>query len=426
MTAFIALIDANNFYASCEQMINPYISDQPVVVLSNNDGCIISRSSEARKLGIQMGEPYFKVKMKLERLKIYVRSSNYELYGDISDRMMTILKSYFEKIEIYSIDEAFVEISPLMHNDINKFLGNLRAQMYRDIGITISIGIGLNKVQAKIATYIAKTINNTAGVFNIANVKNKDKWMETIKIEDVWGIGKSNSKWCKSKGIKNSRELRDYPSYIINSKLGILGIRIQNELKGQKCFALKDNLYNRRQISVSRSFGKTINTIQELKESIAHYITIACQKLRRQNDLAKVITIFACSSSYSKDLYTKKITKEINNPTNDTHTFIQLMMPHVEKLFRENTNFVKSGVILKKLNSATYYQKHIFEINNEKNIKRERQLTKTIDYINNKYGRNTLRWGACGVNPKWLPKNHFLSNLSTTKIHLLSIVKASD
>jgi len=230
----IALIDANNFYASCEQSINPHLRNKPVVILSNNDGCVIARSPEARALKIKMGIPYFKAKERLNRLGVTVLSSNYSLYGDMSKRLMNLLKNYSEEIEIYSIDEAFVSILRPKDKSLHPWARKVRCLIYQSLGITLTIGIGENKVRAKIANKLAKNINSSAGIFDLVRIDNENDYLRKISVENIWGIGKQTSNWLQSKGIKNAKELRDMDQDEIIKKLGVVGKRLQLELKQQK------------------------------------------------------------------------------------------------------------------------------------------------------------------------------------------------
>ena len=254
----IALIDANNFYASCEQNINPNLRNKPVVILSNNDGCIIARSPEARALKIKMGTPYFKIKEKLNKLDVAVLSSNYSLYGDMSRRLMNLLKNYCEEIEIYSIDEAFVSISRPNDKNLYPWARNIRSLIYQNLGITITVGIGENKVRAKIANKLAKNIDYSAGIFDLARTRNENNYLKRISVDKIWGVGKQTSNWLQSKGIKNAKELRDMEENEIIKKLGIVGKRLQLEMKGYKCLPLEKNKKSKKEIQVSRSFGTPV------------------------------------------------------------------------------------------------------------------------------------------------------------------------
>ena len=267
----IALIDGNNFYASCEQSINPSLRNKPLVILSNNDGCIIARSAEARTLRIKMGEPYFKIKNRLKRLGVIVLSSNYSLYGDMSKRLMNLIKRYCERIEIYSIDEAFISINRPINKDLYPWARELRALTYQNLGLTITIGIGENKLRAKLANNLAKRIKSSAGIFDLANVNNKNSYLKEINIDNIWGVGHQTSKWLRSKGIKNAKELKDMNEYELKKKLGVVGERIQLELKGYQCLPIEDRKKQKKEIRFSRSFSQPITKLEDLKQALAIY-----------------------------------------------------------------------------------------------------------------------------------------------------------
>ena len=238
MAQATALIDGNNFYASCEQSLDPALIGRPVVVLSNNDGCIVARSAEARALGIAMGTPYFKARRELEQKNVVVRSSNYALYADMSQRMMSLLEAHCEELEIYSIDEAFGRISRPAGGELQSWARQLRATVKRDLGLPIAIGLGSSKSQAKLANRLAKRIPAHAGVFDLGQCNDPDGWLETIAVEDVWGIGRKLAHWCRLRGIHNARLLRDMPSGALRAKCGVIGLRLQQDLKGYACLPM--------------------------------------------------------------------------------------------------------------------------------------------------------------------------------------------
>ena len=223
MPSATALIDGNNFYASCEQSLDPALIGRPVVVLSNNDGCIVARSAEARALGIAMGTPYFKARTELARQNVVVRSSNYALYADMSQRMMSLLETHCEELEIYSIDEAFARLSRPRSGDLQHWARRLRARVRQDLGLPIAIGVGASKGQAKLANRLAKQVPAHAGVFDLGRCDDADNWLETVAIEDVWGIGRKLARWCRLRGITNARQLRDMPSGELRAKCGVVG-----------------------------------------------------------------------------------------------------------------------------------------------------------------------------------------------------------
>ena len=425
MSKVILQIDGNNFYASCEQLVDPSIRGKGLVVLSNNDGCIIARNSEARKMGIPMGQPYFKLKNKLTQLNINVRSSNYELYGDISNRLMQLLRKNCEELEIYSIDEAFGTIKRPKEKCLYQWGKDLRALVYQNIGIPITIGIGETKVLSKISNHLAKKIQNNSGIFDIGIIENKDPYLNLIKVDQVWGIGKRMSIWLKEKGISNALELRDMSSNQIKEKYGVVGLRIQNELKGNLCIPIKETSSNRKQICVSRSLSDPIDSLEELRQIIIKYVLIASAKLRKYNQLSSAITIFTNTNVHSKDFYKSEATGKINVPTSDSRIILKTSLDLTRKIYRPYKRLIKAGVILHKLQSNQYEQKQLF---NQQSIKTElsqQRLNYVIDEINNRNGRDTINWGSSIIEKEWSPRRGNLSRIKTTNIENIPTIYAN-
>ena len=425
MSKVIIHIDGNNFYASCEQMIDPSTKGKGLVILSNNDGCIISRSSEARKMGIPMGQPYFKLKNKLNQLNINVRSSNYELYGDISNRLMQLLRKNCEELEIYSIDEAFGTIKRPKDKCLYKWGKDLRSLVYQNIGIPISIGIGETKVLSKIANHIAKKIENNSGIFDISIIENKDYYLNQIKVDKIWGVGKKMSIWLKARGINNARELRDMSSNQIKSKYGVIGIRIQNELKGKLCIPVKEISSARKGICVSRSFSYPIDSLEELNQAISKYVLIASAKLRKYNQLSSAITVFTTTNIHSKDFYKSEATKKLTIATSDSIIMLRQSLTLTKKIFKPYINIIKAGVILHKLQSNQYKQILLFkerDLQEEINLER---LNNIIDNINKRNRIDVLNWGSSTIEKEWEPRREKLSYLKTTTIKNIPTVFAN-
>jgi len=422
MSKAIIQIDGNNFYASCEQMIDPSIKGKALVILSNNDGCIIARSSEARKIGIPMGEPYFKLEKKLKKLNINVRSSNYELYGDISNRLMQILRKNCEELEIYSIDEAFGMIRRPKDKCLYKWSTSLRSLVYQNLGIAISIGIGETKVLSKISNHIAKKTKENSGVFDIGLIDNKDYYLRQIKVEKVWGVGKRMSGWLKDKGINNAKELRDMSSNQIIEKYGVVALRIQDELKGKLCIPIKEASPTRKEICVSRSFSYPIDSIEELREAISKYILIASLKLREYNQLSSAITVFTTTNIRSKDYFKSKATGKFNIATSDSRIMLRKSLDLTEKIFKPYKKLIKAGVILHKLQSNEYKQNLLFKEGDTKEGVYLEKLDKIIDRINKKNKRDSLGWGLYTIGKDWIPSRKRVSFFKTTMIeHIPSV-----
>ncbi len=419
----IALIDSNNFYAACEQSIDPSIINRPLVILSNNDGCIIARNAEAKALGISMGLPYFIARNKLNKLDIEVRSSNYALYADMSQRLMSLIKENCEAIEIYSIDEAFVKVSSNSCN-LNHWARQLRETIYQSLGLPIAIGIGTTKSQSKLANHLAKTTACHAGIFNICNISEQDKWLEKVAIEKVWGIGKKLAYWCRLQGIRNARQLRDTPSNILKKKAGIEGIRLQRELQGKECFILSITSKPKKETCVSRSFSRPITRIEELRHAIAIHVICASEKLRSQKQYAAKITIFTRTSLYTSTFYSQSATHYLNIPTNNSKILLSETLRLTDQIFHPNYLLMKAGVIMQNLLSEEYLQLHLFSKRQPKEITKQERLMETIDQLNKHYGRNTVQWGLCGLNYAHQNLQKYSNSSATTCLKDIPIVIA--
>ena len=418
----IALIDGNNFYASCEQSINPSLRGKPLVVLSNNDGCIIARSSEARALRIKMGVPYFKVKEKLKKEKVVVLSSNYSLYGDMSRRLMNLLTKYCEQIEIYSIDEAFISINRPHDNNLYPWAREIRTSIYQKLGINITVGIGSNKLRSKLANRLAKKINTSSGIFDLEKINNEDEYLRKIKIENIWGIGYQTSKWLQSKGIKNAKEFKEMNQYEIKKKLGIVGERIQLELKGYKCLPIEKVKKSKKEIRVSRSFGQPITKLEDLKQALAMYTITAAEKMRLQNLQASTITIFTRTSHYSNFSYHKSSCKKLIESTNNTIYLLKIVLELSKEIYHPDYKLAKAGVIMKDLTPYNYVQKSIINYSFKDKSKIERDLIKKIDFINKRFKGEMITWGITVKKGTWKMNKNLLSGTSTTNIHRIPTI----
>ena len=424
MALVTALIDGNNFYAACEQSIDPSLRDRPLVVLSNNDGCIIARSPEARGLGISMGTPYFKIRQKLQNLNVAIRSSNYTLYGDMSHRLMSLLENHCEDLEIYSIDEAFARLHRPNNNDLHPWARQLRALIYQNLGITIAIGIGTNKVQAKLANHLAKRMDLHAGIFDFIKVKNYDEELDRISVEDIWGIGYKMSSWCRQRGINSAKQFRDMPNNELRAKYGVIGTRLQRELHGEICLPFSNRPIKKKETCVSRSFNRPITDILELRQAISTYVVRACEKLRKQNQRAGSITIFARSSLYNSSFYSKSATTHLDMASNNTTEILAASLELTEQIFNSKQPLIKAGVIMRNLQSSNLLQKNLLINLDEKETRKNERLMQVVDKINQRYGRSTISWAICGTNQSWTMRRNALSPAATTDINEIPIAKA--
>ena len=418
----IALIDGNNFYASCEQSINPALRKKPLVILSNNDGCIIARSPEARVLGIRMGTPYFKAKKKLNQFGVIVLSSNYSLYGDMSKRLMNLLRKHCEKIEIYSIDEAFVSISRPKDNNLYSWARSLRSFIYQNLNITITIGIGENKVRAKLANKLAKEIDDSSGILDLSNIKNQDTYFKRVSVENIWGIGNQTSKWLRSKGIKNAKEFKEMNEHEITKKLGIVGKRIQLELKGYKCLPIENIKNKKKEIRVSRSFGEPITKSEDLNQALAIYAITASKKMRIQNLQTSTIIVFTRTSLYSNDNYQKSAYKNLVEPTNKTTIILKIVLELAKEIYSPEYKLAKAGVLMQNLTSYNYLQKSINNSLYEETSLKEDKLIRTIDSLNSKFDNRAITWGITKRKQNWRMNKNLLSGTSTTNIDEIPII----
>jgi DNA polymerase V len=419
-----ALIDGNNFYAACEQSLDPSLVGRPLVVLSNNDGCIVARSAEARVLGIAMGTPYFRARPELERHGVVVRSSNYALYGDMSQRLMSLLEAHCEDLEIYSIDEAFARLTRPADGDLRPWARDLRALVRRDLGLPIAIGLGGSKAQAKLANRLAKAVPVHAGVFDLETCDDPDAWLETIAVEDVWGIGRRLARWCRLRGIRTARELRDMPSGELRARCGVVGLRLQRELQGHACLPMDLAPAAKQETCVSRSFSRPITTAGELREAVATYVARAAEKLRRQRQRAAALTVFTRTSPFAPGFYANAASIRLDLPSNDTAVLLQAALPLADRIFRPHRRLAKAGVLMQQLQGVEQLQHHLLVPTSPGEQRRRERLMTTIDRLNHRYGRGTVQWAACGLQPHWIMRRDRLSRAATTRLADVPVVRA--
>lgn len=421
-TKKIALIDCNSFYVSCERLFKPSLINKPVIVLSNNDGCIISRSSEAKALGVKMGEPYFKAKKIIAKNNIYVFSSNYSLYGDISRRVMKTLKYFAPEMETYSIDEAFLNLTIIPDEEILQFGKKIRETILQWVGIPTSIGIATTKTLSKIANHIAK--KEKSGIVSLINKKNIDHILKKIEIRDVWGVGRQLSKFYINNGIFNANQLKNVSNNWIKKNSNVLSSRTAMELRGVSCIALEIAQSKRKSCCVSRSFGKKIERLQELKESITNHCLNAAEKIRSESLLAKSITIFIRTSPFQKMEIHYSNSKTIDFPiaTDNSIEIVKSAVFGLKSIFKKGYKYQKSGIILSGLCESKNYNDNLFSSTKDK---RTKNLMRSIDYTNFRYGRSTLSLAVALSNKKWKTKRQHSSKIDTANFDCLPIVKVS-
>ena len=420
-TKKIALIDCNSFYVSCERLFNPKIRKKPVVVLSNNDGCIISRSNEAKTLGIKMGEPYFKEKDIIVKNGVQVFSSNYSLYGDISRRVMRTLKRFNSDIEIYSIDEAFLDLSNFSDNEIENVGHEIRSIVLKWTGIPTSIGIAKTKTLSKVANHIAK--KKQSGVVSLIGIENIDPILEKVEINDVWGVGKQLTKFYHQNGIYNAKQLKNKSNTWIKKNSNVLSSRTAMELRGISCIDLETISSKRKSCVVSRSFGKRVENFQELREAVAGYSLNASEKIRSESLVAKSITVFVRTSPFQNlyGFYSNSKTIDLPIATNNSIEIVKVALIALEAIFKNGYRYQKAGIILS----------HLSESNNNKNLFSSEKdekiniLMKSIDNTNYRYGRSTLSLASAGVHKKWKSKRQHYSKIDTADFYSLPTIKTT-
>ena len=406
-TKKIALIDCNSFYVSCERLFNPKIRKKPVVVLSNNDGCIVSRSNEAKALGIKMGEPYFKAKDIIIKNDVQVFSSNYSLYGDLSRRVMRTLKRFNSDIEVYSIDEAFMDLTNFSDSEVLDVGQEIRETVLQWTGIPTSIGIAKTKTLSKVANHIAK--KKQSGVTSFIGIDNIDPLLERVDINDVWGVGRQLTKFYHKNGIYNAKQLKNKSNTWIKKNSNVLGSRTAMELRGISCIDLEKTKSKRKSCVVSRSFGQRIEKYQELKEAVAGYCLNACEKIRSETLVAKSITVFIRTSPFQSRFGYYSNSKTIDFPigTNDSIEIVKTALTALESIFKNGYRYQKAGVLLSGLSEATN-NKNLFSSEKDEKIN---SLMKSIDNTNYRYGRSTLSLASAGVHKRWNMKREYSSKI---------------
>ena len=419
-TRKIALVDCNSFYVSCERLFNPKIRKKPVVVLSNNDGCIISRSNEAKVLGIKMGEPYFKARDIIIKNKVSVFSSNYSLYGDLSRRVMRTLKRFNSDIEVYSIDEAFIDLSNFPDKEVENVAQEIRSTVLQWTGIPTSIGIAKTKTLSKVANHIAK--KKQSGVTSFIGVENIDPLLEKVDINDVWGVGRQLTKFYHKNGIYNAKQLKNKSNTWIKKNSNVLGSRTAMELRGISCIDLEKTESKRKSCVVSRSFGQRIEKYQELKEAVASYCLNASEKIRSESLIAKSITVFIRTSPFQSRFGYYSNSKTVDFPigTNNSIEIVKTALTTLESIFKNGYRYQKAGVILSNLSESTN-SKNLFSSEKDEKIS---CLMRSIDSTNYRYGRSSISLASAGVQKRWNMKREYSSKIDTSDFYCLPKILA--
>ncbi len=417
-----ALVDCNQFYVSCERVFQPCLEGKAIGVLSNNDGCLVALSPELKALGIKRGTPAFRIRPLLDQHEIYLFSSNYTLYGDMSARVMKIISSFAPDIEIYSIDEAFLSFKGMEQTDLTQYARTIRETVLKWTGIPVSIGIATTKTLAKIANRVAKTYKGYHGVFNMVDHPKTEKILASIDIEDIWGFGRQYSKKMKKMGLMTAADLLYLENEWVKSQFTVVGLRTVLELKGYPCIEM-DNVVNpRKQIVSSRSFGHPVKEYEDMEQALSSFCTNAVERLRSQKSVARQLFVYLCTNPFKNDpQYANFMYSRLPDYSAYTPDFISLGKSILKKIFKPEYLYKKCGVMLSDIIHEKDIQPTLFDVPYPQQDKKI--IMQCMDKINQKYGSNKICFASNGVLKKWRMRREILSPQFTTCWAELPIAK---
>ena len=418
-----ALVDVNSFYASCETVFRPDLRGKPVVVLSNNDGCVIARSAEAKALQLPMGAPYFKLKDEFRRHKVQVFSSNYALYADMSNRVMTTLEDMAPSVEIYSIDEAFMDLTGIRNcRVLEDYWREIRARVKRDTHLTVGVGIAPTKTLAKLANHAAKKWTKTRGVLDLSNIERQRRLMELVKVEDVWGVGRRISRKLNAMGIITAKDLSEQSTYIIRKHFNVVLERTVRELRGEPCLELEEFAPTKQQIVCSRSFGSRITEYQDMRQAVCAYAERAAEKLRSERQYCRQIAVFVRTSPHAvgETFYGNQAMGSLITPSNDTRDIIRVAMESLDRIWLDGCRFMKAGVMLGDFYSQGVSQLNLFD--EFKPQANSETLMRVVDGLNQS-GKGKLWFAGQGMQKTWAMKREMLSPAYTTRFSDLPVAR---
>jgi len=421
----IALVDCNNFYASCERVFAPGLNGKPVVVLSNNDGCVIARSNEAKALGIPMGAPVFKYKQLIEAESVNVFSTNFALYGDMSHRVMNILSEYSRDIEVYSIDEAFLEFENGDDNVMLEQAREIHKIVQKHTGIPVSIGVAHTKTLAKIATHLAKNNVEMQGCCVLSDKKIIEKVLQSFPVGKIWGIGRRTTKKLAMMGVMTAADLIALQDDLILRELTVVGLRIKKELMGEPAVIFESTAKPKKAICTARSFGEMIRDYEYLDPPVASHCATCAVKLRKQRSFASSMMVFVHTNSFRKDLpqYKRNIVMEFS-ATQNTIALVKQAKEALRKIYKPGYDYKKAGVILMDFQQENALQEDMFTVNTLDD--KDNRLVEALDLINEKFGRNTLRIADQGLSDKHALKQNRRSNSFSSNWNEMLEIKMED
>ena len=407
-----ALIDCNAFYVSCERVFNPKLNNKPVVALSNNDGCIIARSKEAKALGIKMGVPLFKVKDIVERENVIVFSSNYTLYADMSRRVMNIISEFTPSIEVYSIDEAFIELTN-MNVVYKSYARRMRKVILQYTGIPVSIGIASTKTLTKVANHIAKDDESLEGVCSLIQHENLDQVLEDTNVADVWGVGRQLSKKLIANGIFNAKLLKNCEDAWVRKMMSVNGLKTVSELREISCLDLEETSATRKSCCTTRSFGKPLINLEDIEQAVTTFARRATERIRGENLIASTVSVFLRTNPFDRNrYYSNSSTTTLSYPTYDTVQIVKTALQLTKIIFRENYKYKKAGVLLSGFYEKGTETKDLFSEARYRSPK----LMSAVDQINERYGSDTIQIATECQMGKWKQKRKNCTQSYTTQL----------
>ena len=418
-----SLVDVNNFYTSCETVFRPDLKGKPIVVVSNNDGCIISRSAEAQSLGIKNGEPFFKIKNNPYYSSVHFFSSNYALYADLSDRVMQTLTAMSPSIEIYSIDEAFINLSGVMNCvPLSTFGHEIRTNVLKNTGLTVGVGIAQTKTLAKLANHAAKTWRGTGGVVDLSNIVRQRRLLALVPVEEVWGVGRKMSKKLNLMGINTALDLAESSLWVIKKHFNVVLERTVRELRGEPCFELQEFSPTKQQIICSRSFGNRVTQYSDMHQAICAYAERAAEKLRSEHQFCRFVSVFVRTSPHAvnETYYGNQASMKLLTPSNDTRDIINCATNCLQRIWIDGYRYMKAGVMLADFFSNGIAQLNLFDDNAPR--KNSAALMDVIDQLNQS-GKGKVWFAGQGIEKSWAMKREMLSPAYTTRYSDLPVAK---
>lgn len=412
MNKFFGLADCNNFYASCERVFNPSLVERPVVVLSNNDGCVIARSNEAKKLGIEMGAPYFQIKQLARRGNVAVFSSNFVLYGDMSRRVMGLLKKFVPATEVYSIDEAFLDFTGMDETKLDELGHKIASTVKRYTGIPVSIGIAPTKTLAKIASKLCKQYPKLNGCCFMHRPQDIEKVLRKFPIEDVWGVGRRYAKMLKANGVDTAWDFTQLTPEWVRKRMSVVGLRMWKELRGEACIGFEQAPADKKQIATTRTFAHDIDEFGELHQSVAQYAVACAEKLRQQNSVCGEIVVFILTNRHKDNIpqhYESRLVK-LSVPTDSTLELTKYASGLLRQIYRKGYAYKRAGVILSDISSKKGTQRDMFDTTDRDKHDR---LMKTVDGLNASFGRHKIVPAAAGMKFFKMNREHLSKKFTT-------------